>query len=34
MLSLSYKLYLQYIIITYYDLHITLLKELQGNVIT
>jgi len=26
--------YLQYVIITYYDLHITLLKELQYNVIT
>jgi len=26
--------YLQYAIITYYDLHITLLKELQYNVIT
>ena len=29
-----YLIYLQYAIITYYDLHITLLKELQYNAIT
>ena len=29
-----YVTYLQYALITYYDLHITLLKELQYNVIT
>ena len=29
-----YLTYLQYAIITYYDLHITLLNELQYNVIS
>ena len=31
---LHYVTYLQYAIITYYNLHITLLKELQFTVIT